>query len=175
MKPLTSSQFLKAVWPQKLLTHETLELRVIDRVTQRIHRKFATSIPEFLSHAQKYADFEVYFGVSTRFMQGGKKENCYRVNTVWVDLDNKKLSECLFDPKPNILVESGGGIHAYWVFESPVLVKDERWGPIENINRGLAKAFGGDIAAIDVSRILRCPQFLNHKYSPARPVKAYAL
>lgn len=93
----------------------------------------------------------------------------------WVDLDKRKLSECQFPVKPDIVVESGRGIHAYWRSPSPMLVKDERWSDLESINRGLCKKLNGDINTIDVTRVLRVPQFFNHKYSPPALVKAYAL
>lgn len=175
MTSLTSLQFLQRVWPSSLLTNETLEMRAIDRITHKVTRRFASSVSEFLEFAESYRNLEVYFGVSTRFMQGGKKENCYRVKTLWADLDNRKLSECKFPVQPDIIVESGTGIHAYWLLKSPVLVKDDRWERIESINRGLCRKLSGDITTIDVSRILRVPEFLNHKYSPAKPVRAYAL
>lgn len=175
MTSLSSVEFLQRVWPSSLLTNETLEMRAIDRVTHKVNRRFATSIPEFLQFAEAYKNLEVYFGVSTRFMQGGKKSNCYRVKTLWADLDNRKLSECRFPTQPDIIVESGTGIHAYWLLNSPILVKDERYERIESVNRGLCQRLAGDITTIDVSRILRVPQFLNHKYTPAKLVRAYAL
>lgn len=175
MKPLTSLEFLQSVWPTPLLTNETLELRVINRSTQKIHRQFVTSIPEFLSQSKVYVDLEIYFAVSTRYLNGGKKRDCYRVKTAWVDLDGTSLKDAKFPIQPDIVVESGGGIHAYWTMESPMLVKNDRWPKIESINRGLSQRCSGDITTVDVSRILRVPNTLNHKYDPPRQVRAYAL
>lgn len=173
MKPLSSSEFLQLVWPKKLLTHETMELRVIRRDDGKIHREFATSIPDFLERASQHKDKEVYFGVATRFGHAGQKVDCYRVSALWCDLDKRKLDECHFSIKPQVLVESGGGVHAYWLLENPVLVRGERWEPIERRTRWLAKQFQGDPNTTDIARILRVPSFLNHKYDPVRKVKAY--
>jgi hypothetical protein len=78
------------------------------------------------------------------------------------------------EPKPSILVESGTGVHAYWILDCPLLVQnEERWKEIEAVNRGLVSRFDGDDGAIDVSRILRVPNTLNHKYNPPKVVRAY--
>jgi hypothetical protein len=178
MTSLNATEFLSHIWPQHLLTHETLELRVIDRKTQRIKREFTSSLKDFLERAKKYKDYEIYFGVATRFGNGGKKHDCYRLCTVWADLDGKTLKECLtLKPRPTIIVESGGGCHAYWQFNKPLLIRDGngRANEIESINRGLCQRFGGDATTVDISRILRVPNTMNHKYDPPRQVKAYVL
>lgn len=102
LKPIGDEEFLRLVWPDKLLTHETLELRAFNRTESAIERKFATSIDQFLAFAHSYGEgWDVYFGVATRFREGGKKQNCYRVRTMWADLDHRRIEECLdFDPKP---------------------------------------------------------------------------
>jgi hypothetical protein len=188
MTTLSATEFLSHIWPQKLLTHETIELRVIDRKTKKIKREFISGenhIQKFLGKAERYRNFEVYFGVSTRFGNQGKKQDCYRLCTVWADLDKKNLSylKNLSPFKPDIVVESGGGLHAYWLLkQKPLLIRGTdpkteaipRVDYIESITRGLCKRFGGDITTADVSRILRVPDgFFNHKYSPAKEVKAY--
>jgi len=175
MRLLSPSEFLSYVWPKKLLTHETLELRCLRREDNRLHREFCTSIDDFLEKASAYKDWEVYFSLATRFGQDGTKVGCYRIATLWCDLDGKTFSDCEFSIQPDILVNSGGGVHAYWLLHNPVLVRGERWVPIENRARWLAREFGGDINTTDVSRILRVPAYFNHKYNPAREVRAYAV
>lgn len=175
MPMLNAEQFLARVWPQKLLTNEMLELRWINRAEQDVHRKFFTDVPELLRCAQTHKDCEVYFGVSTRYGNGGKKRDCYRTQAVWADLDGRRINDCDLDPKPDILVDSGGGSHAYWLFPTPMLVRDERWQEIEAVNRALCHRFKADITAIDTGRILRIPGFYNHKYDTPRLVRAYAI
>src|ERR1700744_2348927 len=149
MSILNATDFLTRVWPSKLLTNETLELRAIDRENQRIRREFVKSIEEFLERAKKYDGWEIYFGVSTRFGDTGKKVDCYRVRCVWCDLDSdeKSLEQIKsLKPQPNLIVESGGGYHLYWMLQAPLLVqRDERWSIIEAVNRGLAQRFNGDL------------------------------
>lgn len=176
MTILTPFEFLQRVWPSKLLTNETLELRYIDRKTKAIHRAFYTSIEDFLRSVEKYQNYEVYFGVSTRFgTGGGKKKDCYRSKVVWMDLDNRELGDFKAYPKPDIVVDSGGGLHVYWILKNPVLVRNEiRGAQLEAVNRGLAEKFGGDVCE-DLTRILRVPGTLNHKYNPAKKITAYEL
>lgn len=112
----------------------------------------------------------MYFGVSTRFERGGKKRDCFRTNCVWLDFDGPVLP--VFKDKPDIIVESGTGFHVYWLLTTSMYVRTGRWKEIEAVNRALAKKYRGDIAAIDVSRVLRVPGTLNHKHTPARPVSA---
>ncbi|MEE9234926.1 MAG: DUF3987 domain-containing protein, partial [Candidatus Acidoferrales bacterium] len=98
---------------------------------------------------------------------------------VWVDvdkLDQQGLSSLLaklqeLQIPPHIVVNSGGGYHLYWLLEE-TLDAQRHLEEIEAVNRGLAEVLGGDRAATDVSRILRIPGFLNHKYDPPRPVTA---
>ncbi len=170
---LSAEQFLKAVWPDKLLTHETVELRAIRRTDKKTRNHFVSTVEDFLTLARKYEGYEIYFGVATRFREGGKKQNCYRTRALWADFDDCKLDDLDFGVfQPNAMVASGGGVHAYWLLETPALLRDERWERIEAINRGLCKQFAGDIACADVSHVLRVPGFFNHKYDPNRLVEA---
>ena len=173
--PLSPARFLSLIWPSKLLTNETFELRLIRRTDKTIRRFFFTSIKEFLQEAQRHQGFDVYFGVATRFGSHGKKHDCYRVKTLWTDLDKRKYSAGDFYQDPDVVVDSGGGTHAYWFLTSPVLVRGERSIEIESYNRGITQELKGDDNCCDVSRILRVPGFLNYKYNPPRIVRAYSM
>ena len=189
MKPLDAAEFLSLIWPQSLLRNETLELRAIKRSDKTISRRHLKSQAEFLKTARAFgAGWDIYFAVCTRYENGGKKADCMRVNCVWVDFDNVKELPSFGKHKPDLMVNSGGGFHVYWLLTSPVFVRTGRWQEIEAINRGLtkkfnqhvrpvdpSKKFGGDIMTIDITRILRVPDFYNYKYTPARKVEAYAL
>lgn len=176
MQTLSPVEFFQRVWPSKLLTNETLEMRYIDRAQKGfVRRIFFHTVDSFLENVDRYREHDIYFGVSTRYGTGtGKKRDCYRSQVVWADLDGKKIADCDFDLKPNILVNSGGGVHAYWILNTSTLVRDEEKGAeIEAINRALANKLEADIAAIDFTRILRVPGTLNHKYDPYRKVEAF--
>ena len=181
-KPINTEEFLRSVWPEKLIRGERLELRIIQRGTPGIaHRSFEQSIQSFLNTAKKKTGeierAEVYLGMATRRGNRGAKANCVRVRAVWVDYDGKDLKEKLEklgDFSPSIVVDSGGGFHLYWIFSTPILLSSEQIIKVEAVNRGICHRIGGDIAAVDITRILRVPGFLNWKYDPPRKVKAYS-
>ena len=179
MTSLSAQEFFALVWPKRLLTNETLELRLRRRSDNAVRRFFLPSVDEFISQAQKFSEtWDCYYGVATRYgSTSGTKRDCYRVCTAWSDLDKRTIEQCQFKPRPNVLVSSGGGVHSYWQLDTPFLIRGEgeRWAPIEAVNRGLAHKFKGDHNTIDIARVLRVPDTFNHKFSPARRVKAFAL
>lgn len=179
MDSIDLSSFLRLVWPERLLSNELLELRVIDRSLKEIKTHFYPSHRSVLEAVEKHKAenrYDIYFGVTTRMGPSGKKRDCLRTKTFWADLDGKRLDYEFHKPYPDVIVDSGGGLHAYWILEAPVLLQvDERWKQLESSNRGLAKKFGGDIQCADSARILRVPGTFNFKYQPKRLVKAYEL
>jgi DNA primase RepB-like protein len=174
---MDAKQFFSQIWPTALVRNETLELRAIDRKNSEIKRSFHTSVEEFLEKAHSYGTgWDIYFGVSTRFQSGGKKSDCFRVRCVWMDFDKKDEKLPNFGKiQPDIVVNSGGGFHVYWLLRDPVFLKTGRWAEVEAVTRGLSKKFGGDPMAIDIARILRVPGFLNYKYDPPRMVECIDL
>jgi putative DNA primase/helicase len=64
-------------------------------------------------------------------------------------------------------VESGHGLHAYWLLKKPHLNKPL----IEAYLKGLAVVLSADLAAAEVARVLRVPGTLNYKEEEALPVK----
>ena len=176
MKVISAETFLSAIWPSQLLRNETLELRARRQEDGKIEQKFLRSIKEFLRAAKSYGEgWDIYFGISTRFLQGGKKSDCFRTCCVWVDLDKTPKLPDFGEIPPDFVVSSGGGFHVYWMLESPVYVRDNRWKQIEAVNRGLTKKFNGDIMCPDISRILRVPDTFNFKYNPPKKVIANAV
>lgn len=71
---------------------------------------------------------------------------------------------------PSCLIDSGGGIHAYWLLrESLIIDTDDKRAFARNAQSHFATAMGGDEVK-DLARVLRVPDSLNWKYAPARPV-----
>ncbi|OMI09276.1 hypothetical protein BSN85_17240 [Bradyrhizobium brasilense] len=75
-------------------------------------------------------------------------------------------------PAPSILVNSGGGLHIYWVSDAPLSV-DEWRGYAQGLKALLLQegVLCDTGLTTDAARILRVPGTLNHKYNPPRPVQ----
>jgi len=74
--------------------------------------------------------------------------------------------------RPNILVDSGGGIHAYWTFTNEI--STESWLPMAAALKELCElhGFGADpTVTADAARILRIPGTFNQKEDTPREVK----
>ncbi len=72
----------------------------------------------------------------------------------------------------SLIVDSGGGYHAYWLFAKPfTLDSDDSREFAKNLQRRWVAAMGGDDGAKDLARVLRVPGTLNVKpeYGPNFP------
>lgn len=126
-------------------------------------------------------DQNLYCGVAVRKNSGdGSLANCSELHVLFVDLDFKDTPEAepraklgRFPLPPSIVVNSGGGLHCYWILREPFDLQDsEDRKRAKNLLRRLALALGGDMNAAEPARILRIPGTLNHKpeYGTPRPV-----
>lgn len=75
-------------------------------------------------------------------------------------------------PEPSVIVDSGGGVHGYWLLDTPYsITDDDQRQCAEMIQRSwVQQVVGGDPSVHDLVRILRVPETLNFKYDPPRPV-----
>lgn len=178
------TSFLNALYGQE--TTGWLEIRYLADGEKPIQRWYRPQeVPLDKLHAGNRAGRNVYFGVGLRRKRGGKKSDVLGIPALWVDLDQKDfqdkpgalnaLDRLPSDLSPSILLDSGHGIHAYWLLEPAVTLngngETER---VEGILRGLAHRLGGDPTVTDVARIMRLPGFLNVK-DPDHPVPCQLL
>lgn len=72
-------------------------------------------------------------------------------------------------PMPSVIVDSGGGLHAYWLLREPwLLVSDDTRQAAEIVQRlWVQQVVGADPSVHDLVRILRVPGTRNFKYDPA--------
>jgi hypothetical protein len=119
--------------------------------------------------------FDIHYTVLPRLRKiHGKKEHPLPdipiVSCVWADLDvgrgkpYRRLTDALHkmrdtEPYPNIVVESGTGLHLYWLVEIAEIEKDR----LETLLRIIAKKFDGDTGASRASRLMRVPNTINWK------------
>jgi len=122
----------------------------------------------------------VYFPVhpGARAIFGSKRGgigNVEAVNCLFADFDGDKV-EILkrvnqLPTKPSVLVDSGGGIHAYWLLTDTVQTRAKGLRDVMIQLQARWVAFvGADEGAKDLARVLRLPGTMNHKYDPPRPV-----
>jgi len=145
--------------------------------TQPPERHVTTRLPSHItSFAAKWDRPKrgLFFCVGT-VQPGTKRSKEYIVETIGLhaDIDFKNVEG---DPKrdevvrkleylrlrPSVVVFSGGGLHAYWLFKEALPTQ----GNIERIEddlRLLADLVGGDLQVCEVSRVLRLPQSHNSK------------
>lgn len=155
-----------------------LELRALPsgrRVFLRPHDLKA--VEEF---ARGNAHENVHFGVATRRdSSSGSLSNCEQLGALFIDLDchgdEADVAHALdeleaFTLRPSCVVNSGGGLHAYWLLERPVAVQADS-ATTRQILRALAHTLGGDLASAECARLLRLPGSTNHKYAPPRPAR----
>lgn len=155
---------------------------------KQIIPRFVDSVDKALALAQSFIDkgTNVYFTPGTYEGMRRKQIDCVWVKSFFLDLDvehgDKKYptkEDALADvqrfrheinwPEP-VLIDSGGGIHAYWIFDEEISA--EEWN-------GYAKKFkqlcldhnliiDEDVPA-DSARLMRVPGTSNFRYDPPRP------
>jgi hypothetical protein len=141
----------------------------------------------------------VYKDGSPKLHAERKQTNVQALKAFWIDIDVKrdhdgKKAEAVFAtrtdalawlfefctkiklPRPNLLVDSGYGFHAYWLLDAPVA--PPQWYPLAGALKEamLQNAFRGDAGiSTDSARILRPPGAKNFKGpqgTPGVPVEA---
>ena len=139
-------------------------------------------IQRFLDGCEK-AKLGAFFGVALRSQASlksrkGDAAHCQTLACLFVDADDKHLGEeetrrridaCPLPP--SIIVESGAGLHVYWMLKQPFYLKNEmkdakRW--LRHIAASVADV--ADESVSEPARVLRIPGSWNHKYDPPRPV-----
>ena len=100
-----------------------------------------------------------------------KETNVHYITALWADLDHTTLeaaSERLtsWQYTPSIIVQSGGGIHAYWLLDSAYPVDADNRSTVKRLLQGIAVAHaqqGADKAVKDLARVMRLPGTVNTK------------
>lgn len=127
-----------------------------------------------LEHFNKSQVENIHHAVNPRFRKPakhGKNSDVSHYVAIWVDVDfhgneeavRKQFFDTLADLAtrglfPSVIVESGRGLHAYWLFDKPYTVAEAR-----PICAGIQDYFKISDAVFDQRRILRMPGFANLK------------
>jgi|SRR5579859_377460 len=147
-----------------------LRNRTTEEVIQRIAPAEKVAAPDFHQwlRERNQAGFDVYIGMNT--LKDGAcsrtKRDISEIRHVYLDLDYggsealKAIQNSDDVPKPNFVLDTSPGKHqVVWKVEGATTQE------AEDLQQRMAHEFGADIAATDVSRVLRLPGFANRKYS----------
>lgn len=159
-----------------LLPGESIELRLLGGSLARPHSIFVDSWDDLYEKAAEHdLDYDVYFGVAPRVPDAegtlrGTNRNVARIPVVWLDLDAKGTyskrdrMEQLAGWEPTYVIDSGHGLHAYWVLKEDVLP-----ATAQRVMKALSAQFDADDVS-DPARILRVPGTRNYKSDPPKYV-----
>lgn len=185
-------QLLEALWH---FPSEKYQIGALDRQTKRFRNIPVNSIDDAVQLAQKLSSE----GADTYFAIAGYEttDNRTAANTsgaggLWMDLDCgqdkaakhkgylntadadqaiKKFCNTTGLPLPTHTVDSGGGLHIYWVLRG--FLDREKWqaaaSKLKTLTQG-HKFLADPTRTADIASVLRLPGTLNHKYIPFRPV-----
>lgn len=133
-------------------------------------------------------------GVYTAPPEGGSRgaeQDVCAITMLWVDVDTDAGRHSRTAPghaatlatiqgldlPPSLIVDSGGGLHAYWILKEPWELYDARErgdarSVVEQLQRAVSVRIGHAVDnTADLARILRVPGTLSRKYDPPRPVR----
>ena len=155
------------------------------KTEERIRQEFHTSIDKLLARAEELDEekYDVFYGLGTFGPEDRRRaDNVVAMRSLFIDLDCgptkdypnqpaaldglRQFCKQLDLPKPQ-LVNSGRGIHAYWMLQEAVPV--EKW---RNVAERLKKAcehkklYADPAVTSDAARVLRVPGTHNYKGDP---------
>lgn len=119
-------------------------------------------------------EWNVHFGVNPRHLNNATKEGVTRIVSLHADVDvgdDKPYGskEDAYDAllalmvAPTLIVDSGAGLHAYWKLK-PLEATAENIARAERMMASLYRSLNGADRIQDVSRVLKVPGCINHKY-----------
>jgi P4 family phage/plasmid primase-like protien len=122
----------------------------------------------------------MFFGVCTRITGShtGRRVDLAECPSLWADIDTAKLGldkdrvVAALRPlpfPPSVIIDSGGGLHAYWLLNEAIDVTAD--GPdaesteaaITSALKQLAGICAGDLNVCDLARVMRLPGTMNTK------------
>jgi len=129
---------------------------------------WTTSSYRMFSPSGDFGAPDVYYGVCCHSGRDGTKATVTHIPALWLDIDvlptltMDTIFKVMGIPDPSLVLSSGRGWHCYWRFRDPLPVGENRF-LFEMLMKALAVRTGADVAATDLSRILRVPGTVNQK------------
>lgn len=168
-------QFLELLFDNHFKQHkgfiQILQKRVNKKTDKPLYFK---SISELLNNFNMFTD-NIWFGLAPREFERGIKEAIKYITCLGIDIDigteghevfnefNTKENALKFiaefELKPSIIVDSGHGLHLYWLLKDSFNDSDIA----EEILKGLIKELKGDQGKWNKNVLLRLPGTVNRK------------
>lgn len=173
-----ATSFLAAFFGEA--TEHAVELRSLGNDRSGPPKPLFTRDPEMIeAHCRRFdqPDRGMYFGVCTRLLGAsqGRRADLAECRALWADIDCDKdkidrddalrAIRSLPHP-PSIIIDSGGGLHLYWMLREAIDVRageDEAEEAVVSALRQIAGVVGGDPAVCELARVMRVPGTLNGK------------
>lgn len=165
----------------------------IDQETKKTVNRFSETFDGIFELVEKFKEKKqnVYVALGTFDGFSRKAENCIFYKTLFIDLDigqdkaaekkgyatKEEASEALdkfleqTELPPPVLVDSGTGIHAYWILDTEIPIKEYLPYAEKFKKFCLSKIFADPAVMADASRIMRCPETFNYKTDPPSPTR----
>src|SRR6202051_3036150 len=151
--------------------------RNLGETTQRIHTAQKAAMPEFQAwlRYQNANGADIYVGMNPLKQDASTrtKDDIETIRHLYVDLDHdgsaalEAIKSSDLVPPPNyVLNTSPEKFQVVWKAEGVTLEEAEA------LQHAMVRAFGGDAAATDSTRVLRLPGFANKKYDQDFYVRA---
>ncbi|MAE44360.1 MAG: hypothetical protein CMF63_05165, partial [Magnetovibrio sp.] len=122
----------------------------------------------------------MFFGACTRVTGShtGRRADLAECPALWADIDTAKMGldkntvVAALRPlpfPPSVIIDSGGGLHAYWLFSEAIDVRvdaedaDTVEETVTSALKQLAGICAGDLNVCDLARVLRLPGTMNTK------------
>ncbi len=196
-----SRNFLEAVWGLKADDHKALLW--LKRGDEKISL-WCDSAGEACDRiGERMGQYDIYVGCAFSAIDKGpsqrtNNDDAAGIAGLWVDIDVRSefhqakalpatieaaLSILPAGFPPSLVVRSGNGLHAWWLFREGWVFEtsEEREGAAKLIRRWQALMRANAAArgwvldhTHDLARVLRCPGTLNHKSDPPKPVELYS-
>lgn len=120
-----------------------LIVKSVKHLDRRVSTRFFPSV-EILSKEQYLPDQDVYVGVCPRETMKNERSRIRYITALWAGVDlgpngysgnetyfdgpsNAAKAVRSFPLPPSIIVESGNGMHLYWLFDDVMEITDPRW------------------------------------------------
>ncbi len=164
-------RFFQELYGDCLGNGRYIELRSINQHEDKRQQFFFSSVDEFLPTAlEQKPGYDHFYGVNPRQGKKGTSEAVKLITCVWADVDFKNFkggkTEAIdalrkFFFGPTVVVNSGHGFQAYWLFKEPESVDSIE--KFRAILRGVQHVVSSDMVD-DLVRILRVPDTKNYKF-----------